>query len=120
MKRHFWICPIAPLTKELNRSKLPHRSKLPCFMLQGGREVSRLRAFAKKIFLDHKISKLLFLYKRSYYIVISIYWEGLLTTFSSHYGFCLLSKDEKDYYKWSFMCFTLQSHIMQRADQYIL
>ena len=28
--------------------------------------------------------------------------------------------DEKDYHKWSFMCFTLHSHSIQRADQDIL
>ena len=28
--------------------------------------------------------------------------------------------DEKDYLKWSFMCFTLHSHSIQRADQHIL
>ena len=27
--------------------------------------------------------------------------------------------DEKDYSKFSFMCFTLHCHSMQRADQYI-
>ena len=66
--------------------------KVTLFHVTRGEGGFQVACICKKNFLDHKISKLLFLYKRSYYIVIAIYWEGLLTTFLSHYGFCLLSK----------------------------
>ena len=33
MKRHFWIGTVVPLTKESEQSNLPHRSKLPHFMV---------------------------------------------------------------------------------------
>ena len=31
-----------------------------------------------------------------------------------------IPSDEKDYRKWSFMCFTLDSHVIQRSDQHML
>ena len=33
MKRHFWTGTVVPLTKESEQSNLPHRSKLPHFMV---------------------------------------------------------------------------------------
>ena len=54
------MCPVAPLAKEPNRSKLPHLAKLPYFMLQGGRGFPGCVHMQKKFFGPQNLETFVF------------------------------------------------------------